>query len=364
MRALVIATVAVLLLGGQRVDAQRGPADSFILDRAHAVIRGQAPYISMACDVSPTARFEFRDEQILARGAQNVAGQYWPVRVRSGGTLSCELPGGSLAMSFTMTLVLRLGRDDFGEWNLRSFEVESRTVEPAEAPLTPEESARETLRNFFTAQEANNIDNGKYAMRVEELTIFRVTPGVTIRVWSSNPPSSYLARAHDSRQPTDRFCWVHVGESSTLPVAEVWCGDEKTFRSVSQIAIDPTPLSARRALGTVHVVKLVGDEGGYRFVPEEMHIRTGDAISFQVVTGGPYEFAFDLPTDGATAAWRQLLANLRAAGGTENLSGLLESSKRPFVLSFGGVAPGTFTVTSVLPIAGGMRGRITVSAAR
>src|SRR3989304_6939836 len=155
MRVSVLALGVAAFTVSEPSQAQRTPADPFIWDRAHAVIRGQGPYIAMPCDISASTRFTFTDEAILDRGAYNAAGAYWPVRVRSSGTMSCDLTSGPLAMSFPMTLVLRLGHDDFGQWKLQSFEVESRAVRRAadiEAPETTEGATKRVLVGLVSAQ--------------------------------------------------------------------------------------------------------------------------------------------------------------------------------------------------------------------
>src|SRR5262245_58345620 len=42
------------------------------------------------------------------------------------------------------------------------------------------------------------------------------------------------------------------------------------------------------ATGKTWEVKMIGDDKGYRFEPADLTIKTGDAVKFIMVTGGPH----------------------------------------------------------------------------
>src|SRR6476661_6819581 len=66
--------------------------------------------------------------------------------------------------------------------------------------------------------------------------------------------------------------------------------------------------AAAPATGTTHEVKMIGDATGYKFEPANITIKSGDAIKFIMVTGGPHNVAFTGVTDAAVKA--QLDANM------------------------------------------------------
>src|SRR5687767_15100211 len=40
--------------------------------------------------------------------------------------------------------------------------------------------------------------------------------------------------------------------------------------------------------GTIHEVKMLGDDKGYRFEPAELTVKAGDGVKFVMVSGGPH----------------------------------------------------------------------------
>src|SRR5471032_3219187 len=55
------------------------------------------------------------------------------------------------------------------------------------------------------------------------------------------------------------------------------------------------------ATGATHEIKMIGDDKGYRFDPANLTIKSGDAVKFTMVTGGPHNVSFDpttIPADG------------------------------------------------------------------
>lgn len=112
------------------------------------------------------------------------------------------------------------------------------------------------------------------------------------------------------------------------------------------------------ATGATHEVKLIGDDKGYRFEPAELTIKSGDAVKFVMVSGGPHNVAFDpaaVPADSKA----QLDANMDNKV-SELSSPLLMNPNEEYVISFGGVKPGKYDFHCTPHLAMGMKGSITV----
>src|SRR5262249_11821349 len=68
-------------------------------------------------------------------------------------------------------------------------------------------------------------------------------------------------------------------------------------------------VAAIPATGATHEIKMIGDDKGYRFDPANVTIKSGDAVKFTVVGGGPHNVAFDPATVPADSK-AQLDANM------------------------------------------------------
>ena len=100
-------------------------------------------------------------------------------------------------------------------------------------------------------------------------------------------------------------------------------------------------VAAAPITGTTHEVKMIGDEKGYRFEPAAITIKAGDGIKFVDVKGGPHNVAVDPASAGASAA--QLTANMPESTG-ELTGKMLVTDGDAWTMSWGKVAPGTYTV--------------------
>ncbi|HYW51419.1 MAG TPA: plastocyanin/azurin family copper-binding protein [Gemmatimonadaceae bacterium] len=109
--------------------------------------------------------------------------------------------------------------------------------------------------------------------------------------------------------------------------------------------------------GTTHTVNMIGDEKGYRFEPAEITVKAGDGIKFVSVKGGPHNVAFDPASVGGAAA--QLTANMPESTG-ELTGKMLVTDGEAWTMSFGGVAPGTYTAICTPHQAMNMLMKITV----
>ncbi len=151
--------------------------------------------------------------------------------------------------------------------------------------------------------------------------------------------------------------------------ALVACGGEKKATDTAPPAAPPVaaaPAMAAPAAGAVaaapitgktHDVKMIGDEKGYRFEPIAITIKAGDGIKFIDVKGGPHNVAVDPASAGASAA--QLTANMPESTG--DLTGkMLVTDGDAWTMSWGKVAPGTYTVICTPHQAMNMMMKVTV----
>jgi plastocyanin len=112
------------------------------------------------------------------------------------------------------------------------------------------------------------------------------------------------------------------------------------------------------ATGATHEIKMIGDDKGYRFDPAAITIKSGDAVKFTVVDGGPHNVAFD-PATVPTDSKAQLNANMPNEM-SELSSPMLMNPNESYTVSFGGVKPGVYPFHCTPHLAMGMKGTITV----
>jgi len=111
--------------------------------------------------------------------------------------------------------------------------------------------------------------------------------------------------------------------------------------------------------GTMHEVKMLGDDKGYRFEPKDLTIKAGDGIKFVFVSGGPHNVAFnatDIPAD----VMPQLDANFGADKMMELSSKMTMNPGEIITLSFGNIKAGTYPYHCTPHLAMNMKGTITV----
>jgi plastocyanin len=116
---------------------------------------------------------------------------------------------------------------------------------------------------------------------------------------------------------------------------------------------------AAPATGTVHEVKMLGDDKGYRFEPADITIKAGDAIKFVAVSGFPHNVAF-VPAGLSDAVKAQLNANLGSARMADLSSNMYVAANEGFTMSFANVPAGKYEYNCTPHLAMGMKGTITV----
>jgi plastocyanin len=113
------------------------------------------------------------------------------------------------------------------------------------------------------------------------------------------------------------------------------------------------------ATGTVHEIKMVGDDKGYRFEPANLTIKSGDAIKFVAISGFPHNVAF-VGTTLAPAVKSQLDANFGTDRLAELTSQMYLSPNEGFTLSFANIPAGQYEYNCTPHLAMNMKGVITV----
>jgi plastocyanin len=144
-------------------------------------------------------------------------------------------------------------------------------------------------------------------------------------------------------------------------------GGDKSGTTTDTATAAPTTNTAAPATGTVAKapatgktweVKMIGDGTTYKFEPENLTIKAGDAVRWTMVSGGPHDVAFD-PAEVQGQAKAQLMANMDNQ--MSELSGPLVSNPNDtYTISFAGVPPGKYNYHCTPHMAMNMKGTITV----
>lgn len=114
--------------------------------------------------------------------------------------------------------------------------------------------------------------------------------------------------------------------------------------------------AAAQVTGTIHEVKMLGDEKGYRYEPADITIKAGDGIKWVFVSGGPHNVAFqNVPADVRTT----LSANM--PNQISDLSSpMMLNPNETYQVSFAGVKPGKYEYICTPHIANNMKASVTV----
>lgn len=110
--------------------------------------------------------------------------------------------------------------------------------------------------------------------------------------------------------------------------------------------------------GATVEVKMIGDAQGYRFEPANITVKTGDAIKFVFVSGGPHNVAFDGAALSADVK-KQLDANFSSKM-AELSSNMMLNAGESVTVSFAGIPAGQYPYNCTPHLAMGMKGVVTV----
>lgn len=153
--------------------------------------------------------------------------------------------------------------------------------------------------------------------------------------------------------------------ASVLVLAACGGGEKAPEAAPAAAAPSVTPAPAAAAgsaapiTGTMHEVKMVGDDKGYRYEPANLTVKAGDGIKFLNVSMGPHNVAFD-PAKIPADVKPQLDANFGTDRMGELSSGLKMNPGETFTLSLGMIKPGTYEFNCTPHLAMNMKGTITV----
>ena len=110
--------------------------------------------------------------------------------------------------------------------------------------------------------------------------------------------------------------------------------------------------------GTTHTVRMLGDDKGYRFDPQNLTIKAGDGVKWEMVSGGPHNVAFD-PAKVPADVKGQLSANMPNQM-SELSSPMFMNPGESYTVSFANVKAGKYDYVCTPHLAMGMTGSITV----
>ena len=155
--------------------------------------------------------------------------------------------------------------------------------------------------------------------------------------------------------------------ASAFALAACGGGESKPADTAAAPAAAPaveTPAAAPAATGTaapitgtIHEVKMIGDEKGYRFEPANIAAKAGDGIKFVMISGGPHNVSFDPATIPAEMK-DQLMANM--PNSTDGASPMMMTPNEAWTLSLGNLKAGKYPFNCTPHLAMGMKGEITI----
>ena len=139
-------------------------------------------------------------------------------------------------------------------------------------------------------------------------------------------------------------------------------GETKDAATDSPSATPATPaptgaVAAAPATGTTHEVRMILDGTTYKYDPANITVKSGDAITFINVSGGPHNVAFDPATIPADVK-DQLFANMPNSQDGSSPTFVTEGER--WTLSLGNIKPGKYPYFCTPHLAMNMKGEITV----
>ena len=123
------------------------------------------------------------------------------------------------------------------------------------------------------------------------------------------------------------------------------------------LVVSALPLRGDRGAATI-VVRMVGDEKGFRFVPSSVTARVGDVVRFVNVSGGPHNVAFwpdRIPAGAAATLQKNMGQTIGPLSGA-----MVIEPKESYTVSLAGLPVGTYNYYCLPHQAMKMTGRIRV----
>ena len=148
--------------------------------------------------------------------------------------------------------------------------------------------------------------------------------------------------------------------ASALVLSGCGGGDRQAAEQPGTQAGATGEAQAAAVTGTVHDVRMLGDERGYRYDPAQITVRQGDGIRWVLVSGPPHDVNFDENRIQGQAR-SQLNANMPNQVQPNSLqSPMMMQDNESYTVSFANVPPGTYEYICTPHIQQGMRGSVTV----
>ena len=161
--------------------------------------------------------------------------------------------------------------------------------------------------------------------------------------------------AADSSAATSAATTTAGGDTAAATAA---AGGAATTGAAGAAAPAAGAAAAAPATGKTHEVKMTGDATGYKFDPANITVKSGDAIKFTMVSGGPHNVAFQNVADAAVRA--QLDANMPGQKLGEAAGPMLMQPNEAYTISFAKVPAGKYDYICQPHAAMNMKGVVTV----
>jgi plastocyanin len=148
-----------------------------------------------------------------------------------------------------------------------------------------------------------------------------------------------------------------------LAVLLAACGGEKKAEDqqttgAPEQAPAAAPAAAPGATGATHDVNMVLEGSTYKYVPDNLTIKSGDAVRFHNVSGGPHNVSFwpdSIPAGAADALKNGMPDQMAPLEGQ-----LLTEPNAVYTVNFSGTPAGDYKFYCLPHLALGMKGKITV----
>ena len=135
-------------------------------------------------------------------------------------------------------------------------------------------------------------------------------------------------------------------------------GDRQAEASAADTTATPAPAAAAPATGATHDVNMVLEGTTYKFVPDQLTIKSGDQVAWHNVSGGPHNVQFW--ADSVPAGAKDVL-NTAMPNRIGDLNGeLLVEPNATYTVSFANTPAGEYKYTCTPHMALKMNGKITV----
>lgn len=131
-------------------------------------------------------------------------------------------------------------------------------------------------------------------------------------------------------------------------------GDQQTTATPDQTAGGAAPAGG----GTTHDVNMVLEGSSYKYVPEQLTIKSGDVVRFHNVSGGPHNVAFwadSIPSGAAEPLKAGMPDQMAPLEGS-----LLTEPNAVYTVNFAGAPTGEYIYYCLPHLALGMKAKLTV----